>query len=201
MTRYRHCCSRGQGAFSAILFLMALVACAAEKQRALYSPLDPETPWWDNYGYEETAATGDTIEITYLSRDEGTIPYLDYVERTKGALERRTHDFALWRAAEATLENGYTHFIVEETTAQTRKHIIGRDPDLPPYRGYNYRIIIRDSAYRSTIWLQPMVTVKARFLPEATAGAATIHDAQAVLTRFESAYPLAREPVDPPRIP
>ncbi len=123
------------------------------------------------------------------------------MERTKGALERRTHDFALWRAAEATLENGYTHFIVEETTAQTRKHIIGRDPDLPPYRGYNYRIIIRDSAYRSTIWLQPMVTVKARFLPEATVGAATIHDAQAVLTRFESAYPLAREPVNPPVFP
>lgn len=190
-------------AFAAVLFLsmtlfMTLAACAAEKQRALFSPLDPKTPYYDNYGYSETGMTGDTVEITYLSRDEGTIPYLDYVERMKRVLERRAHDFALWRAAEATLENGYTHFIVEETTARTQKHIVGRDPDLTPYRDYNYKVIIGYGAYRTNIWLQPMVTVRVRPLSQAALDA---HEAQAVIARYESAYPHAREPVDPPLIP
>jgi len=181
-----------------------LTACAAEKQRALYSPLDPETPYYDNYGYSETAITGDTVEITYLSRDESAIPYLDYVERTKQVLEQRAHDFALWRVAEATLENGFTHFVVKETTAQTQKHIVGRDPDLTYHRDLNYMILIGYSAYRTNIWLQPVVTLRARLLPEAVADkteTVDVHDAQAIITRLESAYPLARESVDPPLIP
>ena len=173
--------------FSSVTLFMILAACAAEKQRALYSPLDPGTPYYDNYGYTETKVTDGTIEITYLSRDEGTIPYLDYVEQMKEALEQRAHDFALWRAAEATLENGFPHFAVEETTARTRKHIVGRDPDLTPIS--------------ANIWLQPMVTLRVRLLPEAKAGATDTYDAKAVIAVYESSYPQAREPVDPPLVP
>ncbi|MBL6935130.1 MAG: hypothetical protein ISR48_06930 [Alphaproteobacteria bacterium] len=204
MSRHRYYFhrSRGPGILSAALFLMmALAACAAEKQRALYSALDPETPYYDNYGYSESEITGDTIEVTYLSRDESAIPYLDYVERTKEALEQRAHDFALWRVAEATLENGHTHFTVEETTARTEKHIVGRDPDLTYHRDLNYMILVGYSAYRTNIWLQPMVTLRARLLPEAVAGAANTHDAQALIARYQSAYPQAREPVGPAHIP
>ena len=64
MSRHRYYFhrSRGPGILSAALFLMmALAACAAEKQRALYSALDPETPYYDNYGYSESEITGDTI--------------------------------------------------------------------------------------------------------------------------------------------
>jgi hypothetical protein len=199
----RHCHPRGPGVFLGFLFLAILTACVAEKQRALYSPLDPETPYYDNYGYSETAITGDTVEITYLSRDESAIPYLNYVEQTKQALEQQAHDFALWRAAEATLENGFTHFVVEEITARTQKHIVGRDP-VTYHRDLNYMILVGYSAYRTNIWLQPVVTLRARLLPEAVADTtetANVHDAQTFITRFESAYPLARESVDPPLIP
>jgi len=187
--------------FSSVTLFMILAACAAEKQRALYSPLDPGTPYYDNYGYTETKVTDGTIEITYLSRDEGTIPYLDYVEQMKEALEQRAHDFALWRAAEATLENGFPHFAVEETTARTRKHIVGRDPDLTPYHNYNYGVFIGYWVYRTNIWLQPVVTLRVSLLPEAKAGAADTYDAKAVIAVYESSYPQAREPVDPPLVP
>ncbi len=186
--------------------MLMIGACAPRFERPLMSPMDTERGYWENYGYAEEEIAPGRWKITYLSRDEGTFPFRDRRDRLAARLSQEAFDFALWRAGELALENGFDAFRLEKEERDLREHIVGREPDMfPGGDPYDLRFIPISPYFYSAVWIQVTMTLTIEMLEGGIVGVpgqlGDVYDAKDVIERSGAKYPTAFEPVPPPPVP
>ena len=178
-------------AFAALAAALFAFGCAEPSApKPLYSPL-AEVPG-GRHGYAERAAPDGTAEIVF----RGPVRYLSVHPSTRrvqmAALIEESHELALWRAAQASLERGYPAFVVLSRHVETDQAVSeGGYVDDPLYwpfpHGYpppsrvwawpTPSVVPPDAAGRAT------VTLRIRFEARLAGGA---QDARAVMRRLEA---------------
>lgn len=164
----------------AIVLLTLLLASCSTTQPSLYAPKA------DGEGYSDESLGKGLFKVTF----EGN-------EVTSRAL---TEDYALYRAAQLTLNLGYDHFAVrdkltERNTTVTRDNY---DPFLYPYYGpYRYRYPYygyRPPTYRWEYTTYKTVLTIEPFSGTVPPGAFQAHDAHEVINRLASKIVRPKKP-------
>ncbi len=176
---------------SLIIAAAALAACAEGPQHPLFVAR-ADSP--DSYGYTEESLAEDLYRVSYLGPEvrTGTIRP-QWVERAAQKAEETTHDLALWRAAQVSLQKGYPAFQVTETFADLKSHIVGRDYT-SAYPSGSLNVTPRAAGYYSRTYFRPEVTLTVELLPELTAEAL---DAEQTAERMKHKYAEARSALAP----
>jgi len=121
--------------FASIAATILLSACATEPPPPLMSPLT-ET---GRFGYVDRRTGRDSFEVSYTGAPMRTSSSrAARADRAKAA-KAEAYDFALWRAAQIAVDNGYQAFAIDHQDHEVEVTINqGSLPYRRPYYGFGY---------------------------------------------------------------
>lgn len=143
------------------------------------------------FGYQESAIADSQFEVRFAGPRRLTSPLSSNTQKADIAVAREeARDYALWRAAELSLANGFQKLTVDSAESDAEVYLSRR----PSSSGFFPRNIHHfshdDPAYRLVRYRgsRPMAYVVAQSLLRVTFGSGEV-DAQATIDRLSAKYP------------
>ena len=150
------------------------------------------------YGYSEVPLGEARYDVSYLGPSRRTLRSPEGLAATAAAERTQAHDFALWRAAQLALTQGYAGFSASNVRSNVNTVVDNYDPFYDPWYGPGF--------YRNPYWAYPYgpywgpspyafeqtsVTIEIQLRPAVSGGD---YNAADVIAQLRSTYPGAEGP-------